>query len=190
MGNPDRGRRRVDRLTEPGLLDEIESIGVAELRTLRDECREEEAQLSYTRRLLQGRLDIARAERARREGGSEGTLIDALPSILADGPSTRPRDKRAAPLYAPQGGGRRSDDSVLDDHSLGAILDFDDEQIVRYLDGVLDEEHRISDLRRILLDRIDGIQAELVRRLRDGAVGVDDIVTLSVQSDRGQRGSA
>src|SRR5207244_1775351 len=41
-------------------------LTLSELRTLRRDAQREEADLSYVRRLLQGRIDILRAELARR----------------------------------------------------------------------------------------------------------------------------
>lgn len=181
MGNEERRRRRIDRLTAEDYLDGLSARSITEIRAMRDDCREEETHLSYTRRLLQGRLDIARAERARRQGGSEGSLIDELPRILADAPSNRPRHGGAVPLYAPGQSGRRREDAVLDDSSLGMVLDLDDEELDAYLERITAEERQVSERRRILLRHLDELQAELVRRLQAGDVDVDDIVSLSVR---------
>ena len=62
-------------------------LSLAELRTLRRTAHREEADLSYVRRLVQGRIDILLAEQRRRrsEAGGSGPLADRLARILADG---------------------------------------------------------------------------------------------------------
>lgn len=45
---------------------QLAALGLAELRMLRTDALEQEADLSYLRRLLQGRVDILRAELDRR----------------------------------------------------------------------------------------------------------------------------
>jgi hypothetical protein len=60
------GRRRVDRVLGKGFLDDLEALSLQELRERRHDAEQEDADLSYIRRLLQGRLDIIRAERDRR----------------------------------------------------------------------------------------------------------------------------
>ena len=67
----------------PGFTEEVERLGLPELRARREEAEAEEAHVSYLRRLLQGRLDILRAELVRRSAG--GTQdVAGLPSILTD----------------------------------------------------------------------------------------------------------
>src|SRR5205823_1705359 len=86
------GNRRIDRVLAENYLDGIATLPMDEVRSLRKEAEQEETDLSYLRRLLQGRLDILRAELARRSGATSGTLVDALPKILADeGTTTSPR---------------------------------------------------------------------------------------------------
>jgi hypothetical protein len=60
------GQRRIDRVLDPRFTDRVDQLGLAKLRTRREETEAEEADVSYLRRLLQGRLDVLRAELARR----------------------------------------------------------------------------------------------------------------------------
>ena len=81
------GHRRIDRVLDPGFTEEVERLGLPELRARREEAEAEEADVSYLRRLLQGRLDILRAELVRRSaGGTQDVagLLAGLPSILTD----------------------------------------------------------------------------------------------------------
>ncbi|HVV90822.1 MAG TPA: hypothetical protein VHB53_10035, partial [Solirubrobacterales bacterium] len=76
------GNRRIDRVLSDGYLDGLTELPLAEVRELRNEAEQEEADLSYVRRLLQGRVDIIRAELARRRGefGESESIIDQLPN--------------------------------------------------------------------------------------------------------------
>src|SRR3569623_2714268 len=84
MANPT-GNRRIDRLLASDYLLGLPRRSIEEIREMRADAEQEETDLSYLRRLLQGRVDILQAERARRRGeGPGGSLVDALPQILAD----------------------------------------------------------------------------------------------------------
>ena len=54
------GQRRIDRVLDPRFTDRVDRLGLAELRARREQAEAEEADVSYLRRLLQGRLDILR----------------------------------------------------------------------------------------------------------------------------------
>jgi hypothetical protein len=176
-------RRRIDRITDPRFLDGIDGRSVDELRAMRDDCRAEESRLSYNRRLLQGRLDIVRAEQQRRASGGDGALLDLLPAILADEPRPRsPRAAQTAPVFAPRGEpGRRTDEQLLADASLGQVPDLEDEALAEVAERVAAEEARVSRVRSVVLRHLDALQTELVRRYRDG--GVADIVSQAAGGD-------
>ena len=63
------GRRRIDKVLSEGYADNLADLDLDELRSRRREAEQEEADLSYVRRMLQGRMDILRAELSRRAGG-------------------------------------------------------------------------------------------------------------------------
>lgn len=176
------GRRRIDRVAAPDFLDDLEDRSTAEIRTMRDECRQEEERLSFERRLLQGRVDIVRAERARRQSGDGGGLVDALPSILADDTSTRSGgpQARVAPLYAPDPDptySRRAADRG--DSSLGDLPELGDRELVELYERLASDERAVSDLRRRVIDHLDRLQAEVAARLTDGTLAADDILRAS-----------
>jgi hypothetical protein len=81
----------------------IQTYSDSELRSLADSLAEQEAEVSKQRRLLQGELDIVRAELVRRlrdkSGAEQGLVVDgdiaALSRILAKkGPSAESADKQ------------------------------------------------------------------------------------------------
>src|SRR5207253_10806151 len=90
-------QRRLDRVLEPAYLEGLADRPVDEVSAMKAECTELETEVSFVRRLAQGRIDILDAERDRRANG--GSLEDPISSpskILADeGP--RPQPPQAPP---------------------------------------------------------------------------------------------
>src|SRR5690625_7359706 len=99
-------QQRLDRVLDPAFVDDLEQIETDQLRHRRAEAEAEEEAVSYARRVVQGRVDILRAEVRRREedGDAEaGSLLHALTGALGEG-STGARnvmDARATRLRVP-----------------------------------------------------------------------------------------
>lgn len=181
-------RRRIDRVSADDFLEGLADRSAEEVRVMRDECRAEEAQVSYRRRLLQGRVDVARAEQDRRRGGDQTSLIDALPSILAGSDSASPRrgqlDARYSPVDPPpETPARRAEDTAASDAALSRLPDLTDEELEELIDDLAERERGLSDLRRRILDNLDTLQDELVRRYRAGAAVSRDDVDLDRDPD-------
>src|SRR5664279_5435863 len=89
-------QRRIDRVLGSDYLTGLAGQSLDAVREMERECAEIETELSYIRRLAQGRIDIIEAEVDRRAaGGSLGDLIAALPKILAyDSPRPDPAATR------------------------------------------------------------------------------------------------
>ena len=167
-------------------LGDLTALEMDELRRRRATCREVETGLSYLRRLAQGRLDVAAAERARRDddvGSSAGDeledLIARLPELLAG--STR--SPGVGRLPSEFGTGVLDDDlaNELDDIITNGHLSepdhLDDDQLAAAVAALQVFERQVSDLRRTLFDRIDAIEAELTRRYRTGEASVDSLLS-------------
>src|ERR1051325_1930506 len=75
-------------------------LSLPELRTLRRDAQRDEADLSYVRRLLQGRIDILRAELGRRRA-PETPVVDRLSEILRDQPTRHRSAARHVTLGTP-----------------------------------------------------------------------------------------
>lgn len=174
------GNRRLDRVTDPELPGSLGTLGTDEVRTLRDEGRGEEARLSYVRRLLHGRIDIARAEVARR-GGDDRALLARLPEILTShgGQTGGPGDARSLRVYHPDEGQprRRRDDHLPDEAALSRLPQMSDEELAGFVERLAATEREVSDQRAKVLAHLDLLQAELVARYRDGRATIDEVLS-------------
>lgn len=176
---PGEGMRRIDRVLSEDYLAGITQAPLTDVRALRAEAEQEEADLSYIRRLVQGRIDIVKAELARRSGGEEGSLVDSLAKVLAD--QTR--------SSTPHGLGRHVtvEPTRLDAHqryveTLVADVDLSDttarsdEELQRALETLSAEERVVSDKRRQVQGVMDALSAEVTRRYRDGEASVAELL--------------
>ncbi len=187
MSSTPSGRRRIDRVSAPDLLDGLSEHPVAVLRSLRDECREEEAELSYARRVVHGQLDIARAELRRRrgeepqdDGDDPEALVKRLVTILADAPPTGARQARSVGMYQPSDSPHRRSSDVSELISLGRLPDLETAEIEDLVERLEAEEQKLSKLRRAVLDNLDALQAELVLRYREGEADLDAILSTAL----------
>lgn len=69
------GSRRIDRVLSPGFVEGLADLPDAELRERRDLAIAEEADLAYTRRLVDGRLALLLSERAKRERSERSATL-------------------------------------------------------------------------------------------------------------------
>jgi hypothetical protein len=176
---PGEGMRRIDRVLAEDYLAGLTEAPLADVRSLRAEAEQEEADLSYIRRLVQGRIDIVRAELARRTGGGEGSLVDSLAQVLSD--QTRGS--------APHGMGRHNtvEPTRVDAHqryveTLVADVDLSDttartdEELNHALEVLAAEEQVVSAKRRQVQGVMDALSAEVTRRYRDGEANVAELL--------------
>jgi hypothetical protein len=80
------GQRRI---LDPGFTERVDQLGLPELRARRKEAEAEQADVSYLRWLLQGRLDILRAELVRRSATDEQDVAGLLAGLPAGHPQRR-----------------------------------------------------------------------------------------------------
>lgn len=155
---------------------ELRTLRLPELRALRRAALREEADLSFVRRLLQGRIDILQAERRRRAGQDAG-LLDRLPQILADGPS-RQRSSRHVTLSTPAGTEyRRLAEEMLTEVELSDLTALTDAELSAALGRLARCETQVSRCRQTLHETADGCSAEIARRYREGEAQVDDLLS-------------
>ena len=179
------GRRRIDRVLAPDYLDGLDALDLDELRARRAEADQEEVDLSYARRLLQGRIDILRAEQDRREGGdvppepgtrSDAAIAAALTRILTDDrPRTdRGRGKHLATEPSRVGEHRREAERAVADVGGSDPTGMTDEELRTALTELADIEARVSRSRRSVQQVVDALTAEVGRRYNLDAASLAD----------------
>lgn len=147
-----------------------------ELRALRRRAQREEADLSYVRRLLQGRIDIIRAEQTRRtEPGSP--LLDLLPEILADGPSQQRSSARHVTVGPPLSDEcRRLAEETLAEVELSDLSARTDEELRTAMVRLVRYEQQLSQRRQSMQRTADDCSTEIAHRYREGEAQVDDLL--------------
>lgn len=174
----------LDVLLSPQFVEELDILPMSAVRERRDRCGLAESELSYVRRLVQGWMDILRAEQQRRasgtpsEAGAGSDLLDRLPGVLAEHGSS-PRPGRARAILGPEltaGELTRQWDQLVSADDLTDPTSMTPERLVEVVEAMSAFEAEVSGTRRALHAQIDLIQAEIIRRYRDGEARVDDLI--------------
>jgi hypothetical protein len=157
----------------------LEAHSVTELRRLRVRLQRREDDQSLRRRLVQGRLDIVRAEQQRRTLGGDGGLqevLAALPATLA-GPveSAAPSRARRPPTTLDASGGAELD-AVCGIDELRRLPDLATEDLEALAGQLVELERAASEARQQMHRALDAVGAELARRYISGEASVDDLL--------------
>jgi hypothetical protein len=172
------GNRRIDKVMAAEFVEALPSLSLEEVRERRHEAEQEEVDLSYLRRVLQGRLDILRAELARRNGDG-GDLVQSLAHILADeGTSSSPRGlgRHVAAEPSRADAHRRHVEALIADVDLSNPASHDDASLRKVLEVLQREEHEVSEKRREVQQVMDALTSEITRRYREGDADVSDLL--------------
>jgi len=167
------------RLLPDAMLAELTSLPTAELRTRRAACEEAEEGVSYARRLLQGRVDLLRAELLGRDGRGAANLLEALPSILAhDEAHGDPMKARATRLRVPPSADAHAEalDAIAHEATFLNSGDLDLDALESLVEALEVHERGLSALRRALFVRIDALRDELAARYKDGRADVGELL--------------
>ncbi|MEV8569449.1 ABC transporter substrate-binding protein [Streptomyces sp. NPDC051322] len=155
---------------------DIGALRLPELRTLRKDAQRDEADLSYVRRMLHGRIDILRAELARRTG-PESPVVERLSEILADLPSSHRASARHVTLSTPRSEEiRKLAADMLAEFELSDLGARTDEELHTGMGRLVRHEQQVSRRRQQLQRTADDCSAEIARRYRDGEAQVDDLL--------------
>jgi hypothetical protein len=168
------GGPAVDELLAPDFLEDATRRSMAEIRALRRQAEQEEVNLSYTRRLLQGRLDIVRRELQRRAEHDGRSLVELLPEILAEkgrGPAhglgrhqtVQPANPDAYESWV---------NGLTPRVDLSSITELSDAKLEQAARALATAEVGLSERRRGVQQVMDALAAELGRRYRDGEADV------------------
>ncbi|MGW2821550.1 RsiG family protein [Streptomyces sp. NPDC001443] len=174
--------QRTDSPWRPAEPD-LAALSLAELRTLRRDAQRDEADLSYIRRLLQGRIDILRAELARRGPASpvdtpDGASVFArLSEILTDAPARHRSSARHVTLGTPHGEEYRLLASeMLAEVELSDLGARTDPELSEAMGRLVRYEQQVSRRRQQWQRTTDDCSAEIARRYREGEAQVDDLL--------------
>jgi hypothetical protein len=170
------GRRRIDRVLAEDFLADLPARETDEVRAMRRDAQQEEADLSYVRRMLQGRMDILRAELARRAGGGD-KIVEHLSAVLADtGRSDHGlgRYLRVEPSRVDEH--RRSVEQLIADVGVSDVEHHTDDELRESLGRLEGFEAGISEDRRAVQAVMDALTAEVAARYKSGAASVDDLL--------------
>ena len=160
------GRRRIDRVLAPDFLVGIENADLEVLRGKREDAEQEEVDLSYVRRLIQGRIDIAEAERRRRASGSEGSILDQLVQILTDENATTSGSGRHLDVDPSRlDEHRRVVERVVHDARISDVGALNDDQLAGALRVLREHEEHVSGLRRQVQTIVDVLSEQIGRRM-------------------------
>ncbi len=173
----------LDTLLDPAFTGSLESLPIEELRQRRTRAAEVEVGLSYTRRLVQGQLDIITAEATRRRAGNAPTdvsgLVERLPEILADRVRS-PGNGRLVTLMAPAVTDREHlerIETIAGTVRLADLATLDDAGLEANKDALDTIEREVSIERRALHGVMDRLQKELIRRYKAGELTVESLLT-------------
>ena len=183
---PRPGNRRIDRVLAEDFLAGLQGLPLQEVRGLRADAEQEEVDLSYIRRMIQGRLDILRAELNRREGASGQDLVKGLAAILADEPRAPARGLGRHTTMEPSRADshRRYVEALVADVDLSDVSARSTDELAHAMRTLSEEEQELSAKRRQVQRVMDECGAEITRRYRDGEADVD---TLLGQQSAGPR---
>jgi hypothetical protein len=168
------GGAAVDELLDPAFLADVQLRSMADVRRMRRQAEQGEVNLSYTRRLLQGRLDIVRRELQRRAEHDGRSLLDLLPEILSEkgrGPAHGLGRHQTVQPSAPEEY-ESWVNGLTGGVDLSALADLSDADLEKAARALATAESGLSERRRGVQTVMDSLAGELGRRYRDGEADV------------------
>ena len=173
------GTRRIDQVLSVDFLDGLRDLTLAEVRARRHEAEQEEVDLSYLRRLLQGRADIIRAEIAHRVDPSDDRPFEVrLAEVLGDGERRdhgRGRHIVVEPSRVDEH--RRAGEALAADSSISDITAHSTEQLQADLERIMAVEQEVSTNRQRVQVVMDSLTEEVGRRYAEGEVDLTDVLS-------------
>ncbi|MBW3556623.1 MAG: aerial mycelium formation protein [Actinobacteria bacterium] len=177
--------QRLDRVLDDEYVEGLQALPTGEIRARRGECQTVETDLSYARRLVQGRLDIIHAEIERRSAAGSPSDAGALVDTLKDGTilSDHGRPSGLGRLSARLAPSEEVDEfiaeieEVADTDALANLPDLSDDVVSKLADRLAALERSFSARRREVFDRIDLFQGEIIRRYKTGSANPEELLT-------------
>jgi hypothetical protein len=171
------GRRALDRVLDASFVADLTAMPLSELRARRLMVDQEEAWLSYLRRMLHGRIDILEATAAVRQDGQDraGAELDiaALVSSLAGQMGPGSHQTAGMDVTDSPGAGRRAVERLIARAGLDEHSSMTDAQLDQRLEELRAMEREVSDIRHRVHEVHGQLTTELARRYREGEARPD-----------------
>ena len=165
------GRRRIDRVLAPEFLTGVTELPMAQLRERRQDAMQEEADLSYVRRMLQGRIEILSEELHDHEAATDEELVARLTKAFVShgpAPSSSARHVVAEPSRLAER--RRFVERLISDVGLSDVSNMSPDGVRAAVARLQEQEQIVSATRGQVHQVIDELTAELARRYQTGQV--------------------
>lgn len=160
----------------PEYVNDLRERPMGELREMKRECDEEEAALSYARRLLQGKIDLISAELEARTGESPGSGAADIAEVLGRPGPGGFRGRFPRIMVPPETRETRKVLSLLADPVLMNLETVTDDELRDSAAKLVDVEREISELRNCIHLQTDVVEGEIARRYATGEVTVDEVL--------------
>ena len=167
------GKRRIDRVLSPDFVGSLTDLSLTEVKQRRDEALAEREYLSLLRRLVHGRLDILRAEKARRSQGQDeaDSLVEHLNEVLSNPEEERTSSRgEALRVTVPEEDvavARRRLEMIVADATISNPGALSDDELARTERRLTEEERMVSRARIAVMAAHDKLQDELKRRYKE-----------------------
>jgi hypothetical protein len=175
--------KELERLFASDYLEGLDTRSLDDVRSMRAECQEAETIVSYLRRVVQGRLDVVHSfldhHNTGQSVGDLDALVDDLSSVIGSGPARPSGNGRLPSQMSPDMEKvdlTREIDEVLDAEEIGKLPTMSAGELQAIAERLTVIEKRISDQRRMLHERIDALQAQIVSRYKTGEATVDGLL--------------
>lgn len=175
--------RTLERVLQPDYLDGLDDLPIEGVRAKRTEVQRLEDAVSYLRRLVQARIDIVGSEvqaRASGERADIAALVERLPTTLADQNSRTTAGRLVSTMAPPEDietWASQRVDALSTKFTIGDVPEMSDDELVAMAEALGALERNVSSERRALHDRIDRLQAELIRRYKTGQATVEGLLS-------------
>ena len=158
--------RRIDFVLDPAFVEDLRTLDADEIRRRRHMAELEETDLSYLRRLLQGRIDIVKVEMSRRTPNrSDRDIVSHLADILAADEEFGGSGRFISPIEPSRvGHHRRQVEAIVADPRFSEIERRNTAELEEFLGKLAIYEREISSKRKAVQEVIDSCVSELARR--------------------------
>lgn len=176
QSSPHPGNRRLDHVLAAHYTEGLTDLPLAQVRARKAEAEQAEVDLSYLRRLVQGRMDVLVAEQGRRDGDTD--RVGSLAGILGDQTRSPARGLGRHSTLQPSrvGEARREVESLVADVDASDVSARTPEEIASSLRVLADQERQVSNQRRAVQQVMDTLSAEVTRRYQSGEASVADLL--------------